>query len=88
LQVIIRYASCLRELAPHIQQLHMENNRKSVSLSGDILPVPTGYIIFGEPGTNAQNSFFQLAHQPSPSLSILLALSDRLKTFHYPNPKA
>jgi len=34
-----------------------------VSQSGDPVSYSCGEIIFGEPGTNAQHSFFQLAHQ-------------------------
>ncbi|MEE8398982.1 MAG: glucose-6-phosphate isomerase [Desulfobacterales bacterium] len=65
-QAIVPYASPLRKLAPHIQQLHMESNGKSVDTSGTALKEPVGYVIFGEPGTNAQHSFFQLAHQGRP----------------------
>ncbi len=62
-QAIIPYATPLAKLAPHIQQLNMESNGKSVDTQGDFLPKPSGVVIFGEPGTNAQHSFFQLAHQ-------------------------
>lgn len=62
-QGIIPYADPLSKLAPHIQQLNMESNGKSVTQDGEFLDVPTGMFIFGEPGTNAQHSFFQLAHQ-------------------------
>ena len=62
-QGIIPYATPLCKLAPHIQQLNMESNGKSVQMDGDPLNIDTGQIIFGEPGTNAQHSFFQLAHQ-------------------------
>ena len=65
-QAIIAYASPLARLAPHIQQLHMESNGKAVDLTGQKLPQPAGTVIFGEPGTNAQHSFFQLAHQGRP----------------------
>ena len=65
-QAVIPYASPLSKLAPHIQQLNMESNGKSVSQAGEALDIPTGVIIFGEPGTNAQHSFFQLAHQGRP----------------------
>jgi glucose-6-phosphate isomerase len=44
----------------------MESNGKSVTQSGELLNEPAGTIIFGEPGTNAQHSFFQLAHQGRP----------------------
>jgi glucose-6-phosphate isomerase len=60
---IIPYASPLAKLAPHVQQLNMESNGKSVDTAGRWLSEPAGTVIFGEPGTNAQHSFFQLAHQ-------------------------
>jgi glucose-6-phosphate isomerase len=63
---IIPYASPLSKLAAHIQQLNMESNGKSVTKQGKPLDEPSGTIIFGEPGTNAQHSFFQLAHQGRP----------------------
>jgi len=63
---IIPYASPLSKLAAHIQQLNMESNGKSVTKHGKPLDEPSGTIIFGEPGTNAQHSFFQLAHQGRP----------------------
>ncbi|MCF8069982.1 MAG: glucose-6-phosphate isomerase [Desulfobacterales bacterium] len=65
-QAIIPYASPLSRFAPHIQQLYMESNGKSVTKNGDFFKEDTGVIIFGEPGTNAQHSFFQLAHQGRP----------------------
>ncbi|MBW1724264.1 MAG: glucose-6-phosphate isomerase, partial [Deltaproteobacteria bacterium] len=65
-QAIIPYASPLSKLAPHIQQLSMESNGKSVTKDGNRLDDSTGTIVFGEPGTNAQHSFFQLAHQGKP----------------------
>jgi glucose-6-phosphate isomerase len=60
---VIPYASPLRKLAAHIQQLNMESNGKSVDAAGRSLDEPAGTVLFGEPGTNAQHSFFQLAHQ-------------------------
>ncbi len=65
-QAIVPYASLLSKLAPHIQQLHMESNGKSAGVDGQGSDEPAGYIVFGEPGTNAQHSFFQLAHQSQP----------------------
>jgi glucose-6-phosphate isomerase len=62
-RAIIPYASPLSKLAAHIQQLNMESNGKSVTQDGEPLNELSGNIIFGEPGTNAQHSFFQLAHQ-------------------------
>jgi len=65
-QGIIPYATPLAKLAPHIQQLYMESNGKATTAQGEMLPEPAGFVVFGEPGTNAQHSFFQLAHQGRP----------------------
>lgn len=65
-QAIVPYASALARFAPHVQQLYMESNGKAVTSKGAPADVETGVIIFGEPGTNAQHSFFQLAHQGRP----------------------
>ena len=65
-QGLIPYSSPLAKLAAHVQQLSMESNGKSVTVSGEPVGVSCGSIIFGEPGTNAQHSFFQLAHQGRP----------------------
>ncbi|MDZ7665205.1 MAG: glucose-6-phosphate isomerase [Desulfotignum sp.] len=62
-QAVIPYSSALSKLAPHFQQIYMESLGKGVDKNGHPLPCPAGSIIFGEPGTNAQHSFFQLAHQ-------------------------
>lgn len=62
-QAIIPYAAPLARLAAHIQQLSMESNGKYVDRKGEFLEEDSGVIIFGEPGTDAQHSFFQLAHQ-------------------------
>jgi glucose-6-phosphate isomerase len=62
-QAIIAYSDPLAKLAPHVQQLNMESNGKMVNTEGVFMEAPCGTLIFGEPGTNAQHSFFQLAHQ-------------------------
>ncbi|MBU1341794.1 MAG: glucose-6-phosphate isomerase [Proteobacteria bacterium] len=65
-QAIIPYCSALSKLSPHVQQLYMESLGKGVTVDGNFTDYETGVIIFGEPGTNAQHSFFQLAHQGRP----------------------
>jgi glucose-6-phosphate isomerase len=60
---ILPYCQALSKLAPHIQQVSMESNGKGVALDGTPLPFEAGEIIFGEPGTNGQHSFYQLIHQ-------------------------
>ncbi len=62
-QAIIPYSSLLSKFPAHIQQLYMESNGKSVTQNNRPVDVRCGVMIFGEPGTNAQHSFFQLAHQ-------------------------
>ena len=41
----------------------MESNGKSVTRDGRFVTYNTGAILFGEPATNAQHSFYQLLHQ-------------------------
>lgn len=63
---VIPYAAPLDKLAAHIQQLSMESNGKAVTVEGKPHSGGSGGFIFGEPGTNAQHSFFQMAHQGRP----------------------
>ncbi len=60
---MIPYSEALLRLPAHIQQLDMESNGKHVGRNGQPVNFETGPIIWGEPGTNAQHSFFQLIHQ-------------------------
>lgn len=60
---VLPYCQALTRFVPHIQQLDMESNGKSVTMNGETVPVGTGAIYFGEPGTNGQHSFYQLMHQ-------------------------
>ena len=60
---IMPYSAHLARLAAYLQQLKMESNGKHVALDGQIVDYQTGPIIWGEPGTDGQHSFFQLLHQ-------------------------
>ncbi|MBQ6487726.1 MAG: glucose-6-phosphate isomerase [Solobacterium sp.] len=60
---VLPYSQALSRFPAHLQQLDMESNGKSVNRFGDPVAYPTGPIIFGEPGTNGQHSFYQLLHQ-------------------------
>jgi glucose-6-phosphate isomerase len=62
-QAVIPYDQRLARFPAYLQQLEMESNGKSVDLAGEPIETPTGAVIFGEPGTNAQHAFFQLFHQ-------------------------
>jgi glucose-6-phosphate isomerase len=50
-------------LPAYLQQLEMESNGKHVKLDGSATTLATSAVIWGEPGNNAQHSFFQLLHQ-------------------------
>ncbi len=60
---VLPYSQALSRFPAHLQQLDMESNGKSVNRYGEPVDYVTGPIIFGEPGTNGQHSFYQLLHQ-------------------------
>ena len=60
---VLPYSQALSRFPAHLQQLDMESNGKSVNRFGEYVDYPTGPVIFGEPGTNGQHSFYQLLHQ-------------------------
>ena len=60
---VLPYSQALSRFPAHLQQLDMESNGKSVNRFGEPVHYQTGPIIFGEPGTNGQHSFYQLLHQ-------------------------
>ena len=60
---VLPYSQALSRFPAHLQQLDMESNGTSVNRFGEPVDYVTGPIIFGEPGTNGQHSFYQLLHQ-------------------------
>ena len=60
---VLPYSQGLSRFPAHLQQLDMESNGKSVNRFGEPVNYPTGPVLFGEPGTNGQHSFYQLLHQ-------------------------
>ena len=60
---IMPYAAHLARFPAYLQQLQMESNGKHVDLHGHIVEYQTGPIVWGEPGTDGQHSFYQLLHQ-------------------------
>lgn len=60
---LIPYSQALSRYSAHIQQVEMESNGKHVDQHGRLVGFSTGPVIWGEPGTNAQHSFYQLIHQ-------------------------
>ncbi|HEV8627057.1 MAG TPA: glucose-6-phosphate isomerase [Acidimicrobiia bacterium] len=60
---IFPYSQNLGRFPAYLQQLDMESNGKSVDRDGRPVPVDTGPIVWGQPGTNGQHAFYQLIHQ-------------------------
>ena len=60
---ILPYSQALSRFPAHLQQLDMESNGKRVNRDGSPVGYSTGPVVFGEPGTNGQHSFYQLLHQ-------------------------
>ena len=60
---VLPYSQALSRFPAHLQQADMESNGKCVNRFGERVSYPTGPVIFGEPGTNGQHSFYQLLHQ-------------------------
>ncbi|GIU41858.1 glucose-6-phosphate isomerase [Shewanella colwelliana] len=61
--VVLTYDHYLRGLPAYFQQLDMESNGKSVTLSGECVQYNTGPVIWGGEGTNGQHAYHQLIHQ-------------------------
>ena len=63
-RAILPYSQALCKFANHVQQLDMESSGKTVSnITNDFIDYECGPVVFGEPGTNGQHSFYQLIHQ-------------------------
>jgi glucose-6-phosphate isomerase len=62
---VLPYSQALARFPAHLQQLDMESNGKRVNRFGEPVSYATGPVVFGEPGTNGQHSFYQLLHQGS-----------------------
>lgn len=60
---VLPYSQALNRFPAHLQQVDMESNGKQVNRNGEPLSYATGPVVFGEPGTNGQHSFYQLLHQ-------------------------
>ena len=60
---VLPYDRRLHRFPAYLQQLEMESNGKSVTRDGKPVGYMTGNVVWGEPGNNAQHSFFQLLHQ-------------------------
>ena len=62
-RAVLPYDQRLSRLPAYLQQLEMESNGKRVAMDGTDLTMPSGPVVWGEPGTNGQHAFYQLIHQ-------------------------
>jgi glucose-6-phosphate isomerase len=62
-EAILPYDQYMHRFSAYFQQAYMESNGKYVDRAGMAVNYTTGQIIWGEPGTNGQHSFYQLIHQ-------------------------
>ena len=60
---VMPYAAHLARFPAYLQQLQMESNGKHVDMDRHVVDYQTGPIVWGEPGTDGQHSFYQLIHQ-------------------------
>jgi len=67
---VLPYDDRLKRFPAYLQQLEMESNGKSVMQDGKPVESETAAVIWGEPGDNAQHSFFQLLHQGTPRAAL------------------
>ncbi|MCB0716562.1 MAG: glucose-6-phosphate isomerase [Chitinophagaceae bacterium] len=65
-EAVLPYAQYLHRLPAYLQQAAMESNGKRIDRNGQPVQYATCPVIWGEPGTNSQHSFFQLLHQGTP----------------------
>ena len=76
---VLPYSQYLSRFPAYLQQLTMESNGKAVRLDGTPVTYQPGAIVWGEPGTNGQHSFYQLIHQGTSPVAcdiIVVAQSD------------
>ncbi len=78
---VLPYDQYLHRLPAYLQQADMESNGKYVTRDGQRVQWGTGPILFGEPGTNGQHSFYQLVHQ-----STQLVPADFIASIETQNP--
>jgi len=83
-EAYIPYADKLAFLPDFLQQLMMESNGKSISLQNEKVSWQTGQIIWGNTGTNAQHSFFQLLHQGTKIVPVNFIAEKRNEKTRFP----
>ena len=67
---VLPYTDRLNRFPAYLQQLIMESNGKMTRTNGLPVEWDTEAVLFGEPGSNAQHSFFQMLHQGTAAVSL------------------
>jgi glucose-6-phosphate isomerase len=67
---IVPYSQALWRFSAHIQQVEMESNGKRIDRKGVPVDFETAPVIWGEAGTAAQHSFYQLIHQGTDTVPV------------------
>lgn len=78
--IVVPYDSLLRKFPSYLQQMIMESNGKTIDRNGKKVEYSTSPIYWGEIGTDAQHSFFQLLHQGNISSSIDFLVAKKSKS--------
>ncbi|HXS30309.1 MAG TPA: hypothetical protein VN755_05690, partial [Steroidobacteraceae bacterium] len=74
---VLPYADRLARFPAYLQQLDMESNGKRMQADGTPVSCETAPVVWGEPGNNAQHSFFQMLHQGTPRAALEFILPAR-----------
>ncbi len=83
-ETTIPYAEKLSLLPDFLQQLLMESNGKTIDNEQKRIDYQTGNIVWGNAGTNAQHSFFQLLHQGTKMVPVTFMAEKRNKNTEHP----
>jgi glucose-6-phosphate isomerase len=67
---LVPYDQRLARLPAYIQQVELESNGKQVGRDNLPVGLATAPVVWGEPGTNSQHSFFQLIHQGTDTIPV------------------
>ena len=75
---ILPYSQALQRFPAHLQQLNMESNGKRIDKFGNAVDFDTGPIVWGEPGTNGQHSFYQIIDQGTTYRPVNLSVFEKV----------
>ncbi len=81
---VLPYDDRLARFPAYLQQLDMESNGKRVRMDGSPVRCETAPVIWGEPGNNAQHSFFQMLHQGTPRAALDFLLPSAVVLWRQP----